>query len=119
MTKVIIGTQGRINALLAGMNEFEFVSASPFGDGKVMIVVKGEPGEHLIAPIGEPIIKEVEVIKEVDNPKLVIALKASQTNEQKLIETIGQLDDQLAACQKENKALKTQNAKLKKAIEAI
>lgn len=110
MTKVIVGSQGRINALLAAMNEFEFVSAAPFGDGKVMIVVKGEPGEHLIESVGEPIIKEV--IKEIEVEVIKEVIKEVKVDNPEIVK-------QLAACQKENKALKTQNAKLKKALEAI
>ena len=108
MVKVIIGSQGRINALLAVMNEFEFVSAAPFGDGKVMITVKGEAGEHLID--AEPIIKEV--IKEIEVEVIKEVIKEVKVDNPEIVK-------QLAACQKENKALKTQNAKLKKALEAI
>lgn len=111
MTKVIIGTQGRINALLSAINEFEFVSAAPFGDGKVMIVVKGEAGDHLIEA-GEPIIKEV--IKEIEVEVIKEVIK-----EVEVIKDNPEIVKQLVACQKENKALKTQNAKLKKALEAI
>ena len=72
MIQVIIGTQGSINARLARMNDFEFISAAPFGDGKVLIVVKGKAGERLEA--GEVQIKEVikEVIK--DNPKHLVRI---------------------------------------------
>lgn len=63
--KIIVGTSGRINELLQGVPNAEFISAAPFGDGKVLVVVKGEVGE--VVKAGEII----EVIKEVqiDNPE--------------------------------------------------
>lgn len=81
--KIITGTSGRINELLKGVPNEEFISAAPFGDGKVLIVVKGE-----VAKAGEvvEIIKEVEieVIKEViknvpfDNPELLDQIQTLQ-----------------------------------------
>ena len=100
MVKVIIGTQGRINDLLAKMNDFEFVSAAPFGDGKVMIVVKGEAA---LTPIAETIIKEV--IKEVEVEVIKEVIKEVEVDNPKIVE-------QLVACQKENKKLKSKIAKL-------
>ena len=106
--KVIIGTQGRINAILSAMNDFEFISAAPFGDGKVMITTKGEGGDFVP---GEVVIKEVEVIKEieVDNPEHIAQILV--------------LKDQLAdalnaeqAAKKEAEDLKKQIPKLKASV---
>jgi len=59
------------------------------------------PGDWVKPP--KEIVKEVEVIKEVDNSETIEMLKTSQENEEKLIETVGILDSEIDSLKKEAK----------------
>ena len=73
--KIIVGTSGRINEILQGIPNEEFISAAPFGDGKVLVVVKGKAE---LGAIGE--------VVEVDNPEHLKTIDQLRTVNIRIIE---------------------------------
>jgi FixJ family two-component response regulator len=119
--KIIVGTSGQINELLKGVPNEEFISAAPFGDSKVLVVVKGEA-----VKAGEvvEIIKEVEieVIKEVikNNPENLATIEEQEGQIQTLQDALSDALNAEEAAKKiaedlkiSLKTLKTKFTKLK------
>lgn len=106
--KFFIGSAGATQTFLKGIPEENINNIKSFGDGKLLVLYKGE-----YAPLGEPIIqekiieKEVEVIKEVmvDNPEQAAIIDA--------------LTKENAALNKELEKLKAEIPKLKEKIKKL
>ena len=111
---IIIGSENRIREVL---QTYEMIEIGPYADAKLFVVYEDKIPIGLTSNVVEievikEVIKEVEKIVEIDNPKL--------------LDKIADLGTKLKECQsvanglaKENKALKGQNSKLKKAIDAM
>lgn len=131
MAKVIVSDQGRINDLLATIDEKDIINIAPHGDGKILVAVKGA-----FSPINltqTEIIKEVQIEKIVDNPKNLAKIEELQKGledcaemQAKSAEHIAELVDKLDIALADNDKLKKANekalkeiAKLKKAVDAL
>ena len=97
------------------MNDFEFISADPFGDGKVMLVIKGEGGEF-VEP-GEVIIKEV--IKEVEVEVIKEVIKKVPFDNPELLENIQTLQDALSDALNAEELAKKEAIDLKKDLKTL
>ena len=102
---VIVGTQGRINELLAGVKDEDIITFHVNND-HAWVLVSSEA-----APIGEPIIQEKIVEKEI--------VKEIEVDNPKLLDKIVELKESLKVCQDNNKEFIAENAKLNKEIEKL